>query len=106
MKRELEVNGLNRFVDSIITYDNLRAMSVRYHVIPSMEGGWQVQRFGANRATSRHSTQSEAVDRARELAKKNPSSAVIVHGVDGTVRSSSTYGKGPYPPREQSRAKN
>ena len=83
----------------------LSIMSVRYHVIRSVEGRWRVKRFGADRASSVHSTQSDAVDRARQLAKKDVSGAVIVHGVDGTIRSSSTYGKDPYPPREQSRMK-
>jgi hypothetical protein len=81
-------------------------MSVRYHVIPSVEGAWRVKRSGANRATSVHPTQSEAVGKARELAKKDVDGTVIVHGVDGTIKSSSTYGKDPYPPREQSRVKN
>lgn len=76
-------------------------MSVRYHVIRSVEGGWRVKRADARRATSVHSTQSEAVDRARQLAKEDVGSSVVVHGVDGTIRSSSTYGKDPYPPREQ-----
>jgi diacylglycerol kinase family enzyme len=53
-----------------------------------------------------HPTQSEAVGKARELAKKDVDGTVIVHGVDGTIKSSSTYGKDPYPPSEQSRVKN
>lgn len=79
-------------------------MSVRYHVITSQAGGWRVKRAGANRATSVHSTQREAFGKARELAKKYVGD-VIVHGVDGTVRSSSTFGKDPYPRREQSHCK-
>lgn len=69
-------------------------MSVRYSVIPWLDGTWRVRRYGANRATSAHPTQSEAVDKARKLAKKNPTGgAVIVHRVDGTVRSWTNYGK-------------
>ena len=73
----------------------LAPMSVMYQVIRSMDRGWRVKRSGAKRATSVHPTQSEAVAKARELAKKDAGSAVIVHGVDGTVRSFSTYGKAP-----------
>ena len=79
-------------------------MSVRYHVIPSQEGAWRVKRAGANRAISVHSTQREAFGKARELAKKDVGD-VIVHGVDGTIRSSSTFGKDPYPRREHSHLK-
>jgi hypothetical protein len=76
-----------------------------YHVIPSDEGAWRVKRSGANRATSVHPTQSEAIGKARELAKKDIGGAVIIHSVDGTIRSSFTYGKDPSPPSEQSRLK-
>ena len=65
-----------------------------------MNGGWRVKRSGAKRATSVHSTQTEAVGKARELAKKDLGSAVIIHRVDGTVRSFSTYGKDPHTSRE------
>jgi Uncharacterized protein conserved in bacteria (DUF2188) len=89
----------------LVGYDTLVPMSVRYHVIPSQEGAWRVKRSGANRASTVHSTQSEAVEKARELAKKDDGGAVIVHRVDGTIRRSSTYGKDPYPPREHSGVK-
>ena len=78
-------------------------MSVKYHVIRSLAGAWRVKRSGAERATTVHSTQSEAVVKARELAKKDADGAVIVHPVDGTVRRLITYGKVPY--IERSRAK-
>jgi Uncharacterized protein conserved in bacteria (DUF2188) len=74
-------------------------------VIPSQAGAWRVKRAGAERATTVHSTQSEAVVKARELAKKGADGTVIVHRVDGTVRQLSTYGKDPYVSRERSRAK-
>ena len=69
-------------------------MSVRYHVIPWLDGTWRVRRYGARRATSVHSTQNEAVDQARKLAKKDLTGGdVVIHGVDGTVRRWTTYGK-------------
>ena len=79
-------------------------MNVRYHVISSLARGWRVKRAGANRAISVHSTQREAFGKARELAKKHFGD-VVVHGVDGTVRSWSSYSKEPYPRREQSHLK-
>lgn len=69
-----------------------------------MVRGWRVKRAGANRATSVHPTQREAFRKARELAKKD-FGEVVVHGVDGTVRWSSSYTKEPYPRREQSQLK-
>lgn len=69
-------------------------MSVRYHVIPWLDGTWRVRRYGARRETSVHSTQNEAVDKARKLAKKDlTGDDVVIHGIDGTVRRWTTYGK-------------
>ena len=74
-------------------------MSSIYHVIPSEVGTWRVKRTGAGRATSVHSTQSEAVEEARKLVRKAAGGEVVVHGVDGTIKSSSTYKLDPRPPR-------
>ena len=69
-------------------------MSVRYSVIAWLDGKWRIYRRGAKRATSVHSTQREAVVKARELAKKDlTGGTVVVHGVDGTVKSWTDYGK-------------
>lgn len=69
-------------------------MSVRYHVIAWLDGTWRVSRSGAKRATSVHSTHTEAVHKARTLAKKDlTGGTVVIHRVDGTVRRRTTYGK-------------
>ena len=81
-------------------------MSVRYQVIVWFDGTWRVWRTDASRATSAHPTKREAVDKARKLAKKNLNGAtVVVHRVDGSVISATTYGKKSLPPREHSRVK-
>lgn len=81
-------------------------MSVRYSVIPWLDGTWRVRRYGANRATSAHLTQREAIEKARKMVKKDSTGGdLVIHGVDGTVRSWTTYGKNPYLPRERSRVK-
>ena len=89
-------------VNKLVVCGTLKDMSVRYSVIHSLKGPWRVKRYGANRATSVHSTQREAVDKARELAKRANGGEVIVHRVDGTVKSWSTYNRNPSFPREQS----
>ena len=79
-------------------------MSVMYQVISSLRYGWRVKRRGAKRAVSVHPTQREAFVKARELAKKHVGE-VVVHGVDASVKSWSSYGKEPYPRRKQSHLK-
>lgn len=68
-----------------------------YHVTPHPEGNWQVKAEKAKRASSKHSTKQEAVQTARERAKKQ-SSQVYIHGENGRIQEERTYGKDPYPP--------
>lgn len=74
------------------------AKRATYHVVPHKDGDWRIQREGATRASSLAPTQTEAVERARELAQKNPLGQVVIHRRDGRIREEHTYGEDPYPP--------
>ena len=67
------------------------------HVVPSGRK-WSVRRAGAERASGVYSTQQEAIERAREIAK-NQGTELYIHGRDGRIRERSTFGKDPYPPK-------
>jgi hypothetical protein len=67
------------------------------HVVPRA-GRWVVRNEGSSRASSVHDTQREAVDAARNLARKEAVS-LVVHGRDGRVKSRVSYRPGPPPPR-------
>ena len=67
------------------------------HVV-SHEGGWAVRAAGSRRASSVHSTQAEAINAAREIAR-NQGSELFVHRRDGRIRERSSYGNDPFPPR-------
>jgi|AntRauTorckE6833_2_1112554.scaffolds.fasta_scaffold116882_2 hypothetical protein len=51
------------------------------HVVPHKEG-WAVRTAGRNRAASVHETQVEAIDRARDTARRNQGE-LRIHGRDG-----------------------
>ena len=51
------------------------------HVVPR-DGRWAVRKGGAERVTRRYDTQREAVDAAREIARRQRTE-VFVHGRDG-----------------------
>ena len=57
-------------------------------------GGWAVRGAGNKKDTSRHSTQQEAIERAREIAK-NKKAEVVIHGRDGKIRDKDSYGNDP-----------
>ena len=67
------------------------------HVV-KRDDGWAVKGEGNSRDTSRHNTQSDAFDAARDIAK-NQGSEVLIHGENGRIRERNTYGKDPYPPK-------
>ena len=72
------------------------------HVVPNPEGGWDVVRPRADRASAHLSTQSEAIDRAREIVGNLGGGEVLIHGRDGRIRDLDTVppGNDPNPPRD------
>lgn len=54
--------------------------------------GWKVKSAGAERASRVTATQAEAIQIGRRIAT-NRRSELIVHRVDGTIRSKDSYGK-------------
>jgi hemerythrin-like domain-containing protein len=68
---------------------------VVYHVKPSSDGGWQVAKRGAARASSNHERKTEAVARGKELAAKQRLGQLVVHKADGTIQGEFTYGADP-----------
>ncbi len=66
------------------------------HVVPS-DGKWSVRKAGAVRATGTYTTQTEAIERARQLARSQRS-VLYIHGTDGRIRERISYGAEPPPP--------
>ena len=62
------------------------------------EGGWQVKGAGNSRASSVHSTQTEAWSEARRLARGSEGEAYL-QGRNGQIRARNSYGNDPYPPK-------
>jgi len=60
--------------------------------------GWQVKGAGNSKATSVHSTQKDAIDAAKSIAK-NQGSELFIHGTDGKIRERNSYGNDPYLPK-------
>lgn len=59
------------------------------HVVPHNGQDWAVKREGNERASSTHTTQKEAIEAARELAKELDD--IVIHRTDGTIRERVTY---------------
>lgn len=69
------------------------------HVVPHTDG-WATKKEGASRAGSVQRTQTEAIERARDQAKREQVE-VVIHKRDGKIRDSDSYGNDPYPPKDR-----
>ncbi len=67
------------------------------HVVPTSNGKWGVRGEGNSKITKKTSTQTQAIDIARDIAK-NQESEVVIHRKDGTIRDKDSFGKDPCPP--------
>jgi hypothetical protein len=67
------------------------------------DGSWENKRNDADRASSVHKTQREAVDAARGMLKNQGGGELTIKGVDGKFRSKDTIAPGndPNPPKDK-----
>jgi len=67
------------------------------------DGTWENKRNDAERASSLHKTQKEAIDAAKEMLKKQGGGELTTKGVDGKIRSKDTVAPGndPNPPKDK-----
>lgn len=73
------------------------------HVVRNPEGGWDVKKPGASRASANLRTQAEADKRAADILRNAGGGERVTHGVDGRIRSKDTIAPGndPMPPRDR-----
>ena len=63
-------------------------------VEPRPDGRWAVQTDGTQRADSLHERQSDAIQRARELAD-NKKTELVIKGENGRIRAKDSHGSDP-----------
>lgn len=72
--------------------------SKTHHVVPSPNGGWDVKRGGAERASGHFDKKQDAIDAAREISR-NQGTELKIHNQDGRISSSDSHGNDPNPPK-------
>jgi hypothetical protein len=72
-------------------------------VAPRPEGGWQVIKPGAGRASAVAPTQEQAIDRGRQILQNDGGGELQIRGRNGRIRDSDTVppGNDPNPPRDK-----
>lgn len=69
-----------------------------HHIVPSEDGGWDVRKGGADRASGHYDKKQEAVNAGREMSQ-NQGTELVIHGKDGRIQQSDSHGHDPYPPK-------
>jgi len=69
------------------------------HVVPHKQG-WATRKEGASRAGVVTPTQKQAIDKARDQARRDKVE-VVIHRKDGRIRDSDSYGNDPNPPKDK-----
>ncbi len=69
------------------------------HVVPHKDG-WAVQKEGGQRASSVHDRKSDAQEQARDQGRRDKVE-VVIHGQDGRIQNSNSYGNDPNPPKDR-----
>ena len=67
----------------------------RVWVSPDGDGGWNVKSEGTSRAAGNFENKSDAVDRAKEIAKASFLGQVLIQKRSGEIEVEYTYGKDP-----------
>ena len=70
-----------------------------HHVVPNPDGGWDVKKGGAERASKHCDTKKEAVEEARKISQ-NQESELYIHGKDGKIQQKDSHGNDPCPPKD------
>jgi hypothetical protein len=70
-----------------------------HHVVHNPNGGWDVRRGGAERASVHRDTKQEAIDAGREISQHQQTELRIHNKRDGRIAQSDSHGGDPYPPK-------
>jgi hypothetical protein len=71
-----------------------------HHLVPNPDGGWDVKRNGAEKASVHADTKAEAEKYGREISR-NQKTEFIIHDKNGKIQNSDSHGKDPNPPQDR-----
>jgi len=71
----------------------------RVWVSPDGKDGWNVKTQGKSKAAANFEDKSDAIAKAKDIAKNAPTGQVIIQKKNGTIQTEHTYKNDPYPPK-------
>lgn len=73
-------------------------MNKRNQHVVKTENGWGLRGENSKKLTKKFSTQAQAIDKGKQVAK-NQKVELLIHGRDNKIRARDSYGLDPYPPK-------
>lgn len=70
----------------------------QHNLVHNPNGGWDVKRTGAQRASVHAETKDEA-ERLGRAISRNQGTEFVIHGLDGRIQRKDSHGNDPFPPR-------
>jgi len=70
-----------------------------HHLVPNPDGGWDVKRNGADRASVHADTKADAEKAGREISR-NQGTEFVIHSKKGVIQDSDSHGNDPNPPKD------
>jgi hypothetical protein len=71
-----------------------------HHVVSNPNGGWDVKRNNAERASGHFDTKKEAVEYGIKVSQ-NQQTELVIHNLDGRISNSNSFGNDPNPPKDK-----
>jgi len=69
-----------------------------HHVVHSPDGGWNVKKGGADRASGHFEKKQEAIDTGRKISQ-NQGTEFLIHNLNGRIGQADSHGNDPCPPK-------
>ena len=66
-----------------------------YHVVPAGDGDWGTKKAGNKNLTKKFENKVDAINDARDRAKKSGLGQIKIHSQKGKIQTEYTYGKDP-----------
>ena len=70
----------------------------QHNLLHNPNGGWDVKRSGAQRASVHAETKAEA-ERLGRAISRNQGTEFVIRGLDGRIQRKDSHGNDPFPPR-------
>ena len=69
-----------------------------HHVVHNPDGGWDINKGGADRASGHFEKKQDAIDAGREISQ-NQGTEFLIHNLNGRIGQSDSHGNDPCPPK-------